>query len=420
MPLPHACGMAVLAACILVARTSSAQQVFINEIHYDNNSTDVGEFVEVAGPVGTDLSDYQLVFYNGANGTEYETVNLSGTIGVERVRSFPVAGIQNGSPDGIALFDIAGATLVQFLSYEGTFTANEGPANGETSVDIGVNETGNTPVGSSLQLIGSGETYDEFTWSVPSPDSPGSTNANQTFTGGANPLIILTFSPNRICEINGPNASTGTVTLIPAPASAMQIDLANPAPMEITIPSSVTVPISGVATFAVDARTDNEVDGVELVTVTGTDPTSQYESATADIVVTDADGFPGTGVAMRLATINVLDGVGAPGSDGFDALVQILNRIDPDVIALQEVTDDDDFRDLKDLALALGFGTSRTSVATVGDDFVGNSYSGGDFGSGQYTAFLSRWPILETVQIGRGIPNRKEITRFPPSFPTAD
>ncbi|TNF42399.1 MAG: hypothetical protein EP311_05360, partial [Cytophagales bacterium] len=55
-----------------------SQEVFINEIHYDNASTDVGEAIEIAGPAGTDLTGWSIVLYNGSNGTLYDTDNLSG------------------------------------------------------------------------------------------------------------------------------------------------------------------------------------------------------------------------------------------------------------------------------------------------------------------------------------------------------
>jgi hypothetical protein len=45
-------------------------------------------------------------------------------------------GLQNGSPDGLALV-APGNVVVEFLSYEGTFNATNGPAAGMTSVDIG-------------------------------------------------------------------------------------------------------------------------------------------------------------------------------------------------------------------------------------------------------------------------------------------
>ena len=54
---------------------------------------------------------------------------------------YPSNGLQNGSPDGIALVD-AGNVLVEFLSYEGTFTGVGGPAAGMTSIDVGVSEDG--------------------------------------------------------------------------------------------------------------------------------------------------------------------------------------------------------------------------------------------------------------------------------------
>ncbi|MGI9240203.1 MAG: endonuclease, partial [Verrucomicrobiales bacterium] len=40
-----------------------AQAVFINELHYDNSGADTNEGLEIAGPAGTDLSAYRLVFY---------------------------------------------------------------------------------------------------------------------------------------------------------------------------------------------------------------------------------------------------------------------------------------------------------------------------------------------------------------------
>ncbi|MCA8932458.1 MAG: hypothetical protein KDA49_08305, partial [Rhodospirillaceae bacterium] len=52
---------------------------FINEFHYDNASTDAGEFVEIAGFAGTSLVGWSLAFYNGNGGTVYGTLDLFGT-----------------------------------------------------------------------------------------------------------------------------------------------------------------------------------------------------------------------------------------------------------------------------------------------------------------------------------------------------
>ncbi|WP_187176818.1 DUF5689 domain-containing protein [Algoriphagus sp. AK58] len=173
--------------------SAQAQQVFINEIHYDNSGTDTGEAIEIAGPAGTDLTGWSIVLYNGANGAVYNTRTLSGSIPDSGngfgfvVASYPTDGIQNGSPDGIAL--INNGTVVQFLSYEGTFTAVGGPANGLISTDIGVTEPGTTPVGFSLQLSGTGKEYTDFTWQAAATNTFGAINTGQTLA--SDPVVFV-------------------------------------------------------------------------------------------------------------------------------------------------------------------------------------------------------------------------------------
>src|SRR6185295_527091 len=82
---------------------------------------------------------------------------------------YPVNGIQNGSPDGVALLDNTG-TLVEFLSYEGVFAAASGPATGIASVDIGVSEQGTEAPGLSLARSANG------TWTGPSASTFGACN----------------------------------------------------------------------------------------------------------------------------------------------------------------------------------------------------------------------------------------------------
>ncbi|MEM7445379.1 MAG: hypothetical protein AAF414_18810, partial [Pseudomonadota bacterium] len=176
-----------------------ATSVFINEIHYDNASTDQGEAIEIAGPAGTDLTGWSLVLYNGTASlrSPYDTIDLSaqtipdqdngfGTFAIE----FDPNGIQNGAPDGIALVDNNG-TVVQFLSYEGSFTAASGPAAGMTSTDIGVNEDSDTAAGDSLQLTGTGTMAEDFTWQTPAADSFGAVNAGQSFGAVADTSLSI-------------------------------------------------------------------------------------------------------------------------------------------------------------------------------------------------------------------------------------
>ncbi len=180
----------------------SAIPLFINEIHYDNAGGDSGEAVEIAGPAGSNLTGWQLALYNGNGGATYGSTALSGIIPNQQAGFgtlfYPILGIQNGSPDGLALVDSSN-TVVQFLSYEGTFTATDGPANGLTSTAIGVSESSGTPVGHSLQLGGIGLIYSNFFWENAAPGTFGALNTNQQFRVAAVPeasqlaLIALAF-----------------------------------------------------------------------------------------------------------------------------------------------------------------------------------------------------------------------------------
>ena len=174
-------------ACLLLSLVTApavAQDLWINEFHYDNAGSDVGEFIEVvvADSVATAPASIDVVLYNGSNGESYDSHALSSfaaiTIPGFTIYSKAISGIQNGGPDGVALID--DGTVVQFLSYEGSFTATNGPANGVTSSDIGVSEDSGTPAGESLQLSGSGSSYADFTWSAPATETPGAPNNGQT------------------------------------------------------------------------------------------------------------------------------------------------------------------------------------------------------------------------------------------------
>jgi predicted extracellular nuclease len=188
------------ASLLLVSVAQADTPVFINEIHYDNTGTDAGEAIEIAGPAGTDLTGWSIVLYNGSDGAVYSTTALSGAIadagggfGFIFV-DYSTNGIQNGAPDGIALVDRT-STVVQFLSYEGGFTAINGPAVGLTSDDIGVAESSGTPVGASLQLIGIGTVYEDLSWAAPAPATFGSVNSGQTFSLVETAPAVASVSP---------------------------------------------------------------------------------------------------------------------------------------------------------------------------------------------------------------------------------
>ncbi len=249
------------AFAISLQTIAAAQSVRISELHYDNTGTDTGEAIEIAGPAGTDLAGWQVQLYNGLNGLVYNTRELNGVLpatcdarGV-LVLSYPSNGIQNGSPDGIALVDVGGA-VVEFLSYEGTFAAVDGAAAGLTATDIGVAQNGTEPVGASLAL-GAGNAF--FATSV---NSFGACNTDEP----------------------QPPAAVASITVTPANAS-------------LTVGASVTLSatafdIEGAAIPATAFTWTSNAP--ELATVTPNGVVTASAAGSLDITATAANGVAGS------------------------------------------------------------------------------------------------------------------------------
>jgi len=118
----------------------------INEIDYDQPSTDTMEFVEITTKSGAvDLSKYKLELINGANGELYGTVALDAGLASNKldagghlvigsqavlatlspdVPAIPFAAstnnIQNGGPDGMRIVTKIGGAAADGVAYEGT------------------------------------------------------------------------------------------------------------------------------------------------------------------------------------------------------------------------------------------------------------------------------------------------------------
>jgi hypothetical protein len=92
----------------------------LNEIDYDQVGADAGGFVELynAGLSPADLEGLALVFVDGADGSEYRRRTLSGALAAGAYRVVSVDA-QNGSPDGVALYDTRYEGVIDALSYEG-------------------------------------------------------------------------------------------------------------------------------------------------------------------------------------------------------------------------------------------------------------------------------------------------------------
>ncbi|MDC8015419.1 endonuclease [Tahibacter soli] len=216
-----------LAALFSLFAAPAFADVFVNEIHYDNDGTDANERVEIAAPAGTSLAGWKLALYNGGDGKVYATINLAGTVpsqcGGHGTLAFNAAGLQNGSPDGLALVDAAGA-VVQFLSYEGAFTASDGPAAGRVASDIGRSEGTDVTASQSLQLRGTGTRYADFAWATASAASFGACNSGQTFTGGGGGGSTALQSGVPVAGIGGATGTEKRYTIaVPASASSLAV-----------------------------------------------------------------------------------------------------------------------------------------------------------------------------------------------------
>lgn len=132
------CGGPACASCTL-------DHMVINEVDYDQPTTDSAEFVEIFNATGgaVSLASLKLVLVNGSGNAPYKTIDLAsaGSIAagqylVVGAPGLPVAAgalkidfagatdqIQNGSPDGVALVDTAAGTVIDALSYEGGIAA---------------------------------------------------------------------------------------------------------------------------------------------------------------------------------------------------------------------------------------------------------------------------------------------------------
>jgi hypothetical protein len=194
--------------------------VWVNEFHYENTGTDQGEFIEIGVDAEfPDLNAVTLSLYNGNGGTVYSSYSGndfkrgSTTQGISFYYvDLPVNGIQNGDPDGMSL-DISGE-IVQFLSYGGTFTAVEGPAQNLNSTDIGITQSNSsTPAGSSLSLMGNGRSYLDFSWELVESHTKGEVNTNQSIdlasSNEENPEIADRFT----LEQNYPNPFNPTTVI---------------------------------------------------------------------------------------------------------------------------------------------------------------------------------------------------------------
>ncbi|HEX3183478.1 MAG TPA: Ig-like domain-containing protein, partial [Pyrinomonadaceae bacterium] len=407
----------VLFACAIVVQqlyfarpAQAAISVFVNEIHYDNTGTDTGEAIEIAGPAGTNLSGWSLVLYNGAGGAAYDTRALSGTIPNQQAGfgtlhfTYPVNGIQNGSPDGVAL--VNGATVVQFLSYEGTFAATDGPANGMTSVDIGVAENGAEPVGRSLRLTGTGQFYEDFTWAGATIAATfGAVNTGQTFgAADAAPIVQNTVPANGALNVAvDSNISITFSESVNATGSAFSIQCPTGTPIAFTQSASPST------TYTLDPNVNLPFNTVCTVTVSATQITDQDANDPPDQMAANF-AFSFTTAAAPVANniiINELDS-DTPGTDAAE-FVELYDggvgntSLTGLVVVFYNGATDTSYRsiDLDGFSTnAQGYFTlGNTGVSGVDVTFPGNTLQNGEDAVALYAANASDFPTGTAVTL---------------------
>jgi imidazolonepropionase-like amidohydrolase len=181
---------------------ASPGTVILNEIDYDQDGTDASEFIELYNPgaLAMDLSGVELVLVNGSGSSVYDTIDLSaagslpaGGYLVVRAPGLTVASgaltldfssatnnVQNGGPDGVAVWDSGEGVLLDALSYEGSITA---VTIGGASVSLvegtatGATDDASSP--QSLSRIPNGSDTDDAAtdWAATPCVTPGEANA---------------------------------------------------------------------------------------------------------------------------------------------------------------------------------------------------------------------------------------------------
>jgi len=199
----------ILFIVILFFVKGHGQQVYLNEIRSNDESTDDGEFIELIGQSGTDLSGWQIEHYNGSGGELIFSYTLpDGTIipddGIMDITGHSIGFIvikstdhlvsnfdlewgastlQNG-PDGIVLRDKDGVR-VQALSWNGLGELSDGDPPWR---NIGSDQNTDNSLSAPDSVF---EIYKKMWEYVPA--TPGMLNANQSAGDISLPVELSSF-----------------------------------------------------------------------------------------------------------------------------------------------------------------------------------------------------------------------------------
>lgn len=165
------------------------ERIFINEIHYVNGPISQDQGVEIAGPAGIDLSNYELVLFERAGSSpillqEVHRCALAGLIDDEGAGLgavwFPLAAMPE-SRGAVQLVNTITGELTDIVHYDPFFGIRDifsAQGSGQQGPDQALRESNTDPVGYSIQRIGEGTCAYDFTWAR-LPHSRGFLNLGQ-------------------------------------------------------------------------------------------------------------------------------------------------------------------------------------------------------------------------------------------------
>jgi hypothetical protein len=231
----------------------------------------VNQFIEIRHL--EPLTGYEIILYNGFNGLLYNRTKLSSYQPTSTVRNvnytvIPYKQIAN-SVEGVALISPNG-TVVEFLSYEGTFIARNGPANQTRSVNIRVSESSNcTKKGLSLQkCVGSTKWVGPINNTMGKPNidcATISTNATNTTAPCSDtrpdvppPASTPVMVPTKIAPVTVPTPTVPTPTVpVTVPTPTVPVTVPTPrAPVTVpTLKAPIFKPTASVPVFYVPTPT---------------------------------------------------------------------------------------------------------------------------------------------------------------------
>ena len=314
--LPRVAAMLVIIAVGVLGFASTGSAVsttlVINEVDYDQPSTDTAEFFELknvsSAPINLDLYRVEGINGNAGGSAVYRTVDLP-NVNLAAGDYFVVCAniaivpncdfdatpdtdlIQNGEPDALRL--LTGTTAVDVLSYGGNTTGN--------TEGTGAPDEGNATADEGLSRCADGSDTDQNSVDfLLRPISPGAANScpgtpppNQgvTVTCGAALSVLQGDSATRSVTATDPD---GTVTGFSATVT--------PAAAGISITSQTPAAAAGGTASATVSVASTVAPGTYTVELTATNGDATPQSGTCSFTVTVTEIKPIGAVQGSVAT----------------------------------------------------------------------------------------------------------------------